>query len=112
MAKKPETKGAMGTQKSGSASVGKVTTITVGAGDQRPSEALMKLPKAEIIRNMAIPENKTRFMVDIDNESKQGKRIIALMENLRDGNAAVAKTVTEILSALSTMAIMKPTSKK
>lgn len=112
MAKKPEAKGVKGTKKDGSSSVGKVTTITVGEADHRSSGELMKLPKAEILRNMAIPENKTRFVLDIDNQSKQGKRIISLMENLRDGNVAATGTVTEVLAALSIMATTKPISKK
>jgi hypothetical protein len=110
MAKKPQKKGAEATKKSGRAVA--VPTIIVVEGDKRPSEELMKLPKAQIIRNMAIAENKTRFMVDVDSQSKQGKRIIALMESLRDGNAAAIKTVTGILEALAGVVAEKPTPKK
>ena len=107
MAKKPEAKRAEGTNKTGRASVVAGPTIMVVDGDKRPSEELMKLPKAQIVREISIPKDRTRFMVDVDNQSKQGKRIISLMESLRDGNAAATKTVTEILGALAEMVVKK-----
>jgi hypothetical protein len=112
MAKKPEAKGAEGTKKSGRASAVAVSTIRVAEADKRPYDALMKLPKAQIIREMSIPENKTRFMVDVNNKTKKGKRIIAVMESLRDGDAAAIKKVTETLEALATMVAKKPTPQK
>ncbi len=112
MAKKPEAKGAEGTKKSGRASAVAVSTITVAEADKRPYDDLMKLPKAQIIRDMSIPENKTRFMVDVNNKTKKGKTIIALMESLRDGDAAAIKKVTEALEAQATMVTKKPTQKK
>jgi hypothetical protein len=112
MAKKPEAKGAEGTKKSGRASSVAVSTITVSEVDKRPHDDLMKLPKAQIIRDMSIPENKTRFMVDVNNKSKKGKTIIALMESLRDGDAAAIKKVSETLEALATIVAEKPTPEK
>jgi hypothetical protein len=112
MAKRPEAKGAEGTKKSGRASAVAVSTITVAEGDKRTYDALMKLPKAQIIRDMSIPENKTRFMVDVNNKTKKGKTIIALMESLRDGDAAAIKKVTEALEAVATMVAKKPTPEK
>jgi hypothetical protein len=112
MARKPEAKSAEVTKKSGRASAVAVSTITVVEGDKRPYDDLMKLPKAQIIREISIPGNKTRFIVDVNNKTKKGKTIIALMESLRDGNAAAIKKVTETLEALATMVAKKPTPKK
>jgi hypothetical protein len=112
MAKRPEVKGAEGTKKSGRASVVAVSTITVAEADRRSYDDLMKLPKAQIIREMSIAENKRRFMVDVNNKSKKGKTIIALMESLRDGDAAAIKKVTESLEALATMVAKKPSTEK
>jgi len=109
MAKRPEANGAEGTKNSGRASAEAAATITVAEGDKTPHDDLMKLPKAQIIRDMSIPENKTRFMVDVNNETKKGKQIIALMESLRDGDAAAIKKVTETLEALATIVTKKPT---
>jgi hypothetical protein len=111
MAKKPVTKGAEGTKKSGRASAA-VPTITVVQGDKRPSEDLMKLPKAQIVREMSIPENRTRFMMDVNNQTKKGQRIIALMESLSDGDVAAIKKVTETLEGLATMGAKKPAPEK
>jgi hypothetical protein len=111
MAKKPDTKGAEGTKKSGRASAA-VPTITVVQGDKRPSEELMKLPKAQIVREMSTPEDRTRFVVDVNNRTKKGQRIIAFMESLGDGDAAAIKKVTETLEGLATMVAKKPTPEK
>jgi hypothetical protein len=112
MAKKPEAKGAEVTKKSGRASAVAVSTIRVAEADKRPYDALMKLPKAQIIREMSIPENKTRFMVDVNNKSKKGKTIIALMESLRDSDRVAIKKVTEALAELATTVAKKPTPQK
>ena len=112
MAKNPEAKVSEGAKESGLASSARVPTITVADGDKRPYDDLMKLPKAQIIRNMSIPENKTRFMVDVSNSTKKGKRIIALMEALRDGDAAAIKKVTEVLEDLAGTVAKKPTPEK
>lgn len=112
MAKKPEAKGAEVTKKRGPASTVAVSTITVAEGDKRPYDALMKLPKAQIVREMSIPEDKIRFMVDVNNKSKKGKTIIALMESLRDGDTNAIKKVTETLEALATAVAKKPTPEK
>jgi hypothetical protein len=112
MAKKPEAKGVGGTKKSGRASAVAVSTITVAEGDKRTYDALMKLPKAQIIRDMSIPENRTRFIVDVNNKTKKGKTIIALMESLRDGDAAAIKKLTETLEDLATMVAKKSTPEK
>jgi hypothetical protein len=112
MAKKPEAKGAEGTKKSGRKSAVAVSTITVAEGDKRTYDELMKLPKAQIIRDMSTPENKTRFTVDVNNKSKKGKTIIALMKSLRDGDAAAIQKVTETLEVLATMVTKKPTLEK
>ena len=112
MAKKPEAKGSEGAKQSGRASAVTVSTITVAEGDKRTYDELMKLPKAQIIRDMSIPENKTRFMVDVHNKSKKGKAIIALMESLCEGDAAAIKKVTETLEAIATMVGNKPTPEK
>jgi hypothetical protein len=111
MAKRPEGKGAEGTKKAVRASA-VVPTITVAEADKRPYDALMKLPKAQIIREISAPENKTRFMVDVNNKSKKGRAIIALMESLRDGDRAAIKKVTEALEALATTVAKKPSSEK
>ncbi len=111
MAKKPEAKGAEGAKKAGRASAA-VPTLTVIEGDKRSYDDLMKLPKAQIIRNMSIPANKTRFIVDVNNKTKKGKTIIALMESLRDGDAAAIKKVTEILEDLASMVAKKPIPEK
>jgi len=110
MAKGSETKEEAGPQKTQGAS--SASTIAVLEGDKTPHDELMKLPKAQIIRSMAVPENKARFMVDVDKQSIQGKRIIALMERLRDGDAVLTETVAEILGALANIAAKAPTSKK
>ena len=112
MAKRPEAKVAEGKKKSGRASAAAVSTITVTEGDKRTYDQLMKLPKAQIIRGMSIPENKTRFMVDVNSKTKKGKTIIALMESLRDGDAAAIKKVSETLEALATIVAKKPTPEK
>jgi hypothetical protein len=112
MAKKPEAKGAEAPKKGGRATAVRVPTITVVEGDKRPSDELMKLPKAYLVRDMAIPEDKTRFMVDVNNQTKKGQRIIALMESLRDGDAAAIKRVTETLEELATLVAKKPTPEK
>jgi hypothetical protein len=110
MAKKPDTKGSEGTKKSGRAA--SVPTITVVQGDKRPSEELMKLPKAQIVREMSVPEDRTRFVVDVNNRTKKGQRIIALMESLSDGDASAIKKVTETLEGLASMVTKKPTPEK
>jgi hypothetical protein len=112
MAKRPEAKVAEGKKKSGRASAAAVSTITVTEGDKRTYDELMKLPKAQIIRGMSIPENKTRFMVDVNNKTKKGKSIIAVMESLRNGDAAAIKKVSETLEALATIVAKKPTPEK
>jgi len=112
MVRKPEAKSSEETKKACSTSTVVVSAITVVEGYKTPHDELMKLPKAQIIREMSVPNNKTRFMVDVDNQTKQGMRILALMESLRDGNAATTKTVTEILAALGNMVDKKPTPKK
>lgn len=112
MAKKPDAEGVQVTTRNTARSALAVPMMTVVEGDKRPSEDLMKLPKAQIVRNIVVPVNKTRFIVDVDNQSKQGKRIIALMESLRDGNLAVTKTVAEILGALAGMVAENPNSQK
>jgi len=112
MSKRIEVKGAEGTKKATRASAVAVSTITVAEGDKRPFDDLMKLPKAQIIREMSIPENKTRFVVDVNNKTKKGKTIIALMESLRDGDAAAIKKVTETLESLATMVAKKPVPEK
>jgi hypothetical protein len=112
MAKKPEAKGADGPKKSVRASAVAVPTLMVLEGDKRSSEELMKLPKAQVVREMSIPEDRTRFMVDVNNQTKKGQRIIALMEGLRDGDAAAIKKVTETLEGLVTLVAKKPTPEK
>ncbi len=112
MTKKPAAKVAEEPKKSARASAVAVSTITVAEGEKRTYDALMKLPKAQIIRDMSIPGNRKRFIVDVNNKTKKGKTIIALMESLRDGDAAAIKKVTETLEALATMVAKKPTPKK
>jgi hypothetical protein len=112
MVKKPVAKGAEKAKKVGRASAAAASTITVLEGEKTPKEELMKLPKAQIVRSMAIPKNRARFVVDVDNRTKQGKSIIALMGSLRSRNAAMTKAVTDILGALGNMVGKKPTSKK
>jgi len=112
MAKRLEAKGAEGTKKAARASVVAASTITVAEGDKRPYDDLMKLPKAQIIREMSIPEDKTRFLVDVNSKTKKGKTIISLMESLRDGDAVAIKKVTEALEALATMVAKKPAPEK
>ncbi len=107
MAKKPEAKGAEGAKKAGRASTTVAPTITVVEADKRPSDELMKLPKAQIIRTMVAPENKTRFVIDVDNRTTKGKGIIALLESLRDGDVAALKAFSEILGALAGMVAKK-----
>ncbi len=109
MAKKPETESAEGTNKAERASARLVPTVTVVEGDKRPSDELMKLPKAQIIRSVAVPENKARFIVDVDNRTARGKGIIALMQSLVDGDAAASRAVTEILGALAEILPKKQT---
>jgi hypothetical protein len=84
-------------------------TISVLDGDKTPREELMKTPKAYVIDKMAIPVDKTRFLLDVDNQTTQGKQIIALMEGLRDGDVAALKAFTEILGALSMIVAKKQT---
>jgi hypothetical protein len=112
MAKKSEAKGAERTKKASNASPTVAQIITVVEGDKTPHDELMKLPKAQIVRSMAVPENKTRFLVDVDNQTTRGKMIVALMETLCDGNAAAINTVTGILEALAGMVVEKPTPEK
>ena len=99
-------------KKSGRKSSVAVSTITVAEGDKRTYDELMKLPKAQIIRGMSTPENKTRFLVDVNNKTKKGKTIIALMESLRYGDAAAIKKVTEALESLAITVAKKPTPQK
>jgi len=103
MAKTTRSKVVQETKKTPAVTAVRLPTMAVTDGDKRSSEQLMKLPKGEIVRHIAIPENISRFVVDLDNRSKQGKSIIALMESLRDGNAAAIKAVTEILGSLAGM---------
>jgi len=112
MVKKPDAKGAEGAKKAGSVSKTVARTIKVVEGDKRPSDELMKLPKAQIIREMSVPEDMKRFMVDVNNKTKKGKTIIALLERLRDGDAAAIKEVTKTLEDLATMMAKKPTAEK
>ncbi|MDQ1239742.1 MAG: hypothetical protein QG577_1928 [Thermodesulfobacteriota bacterium] len=111
MVKKSETGVAAGTKKA-APGAGGASTIKVIDGDRTPHDQLMKLPKAQIIRQMSIPDHTTRFIVDVDNQTKPGKRIIALMESLRDGNATTTKIVTEILGALANVVDKKPNPEK
>ncbi len=112
MVKRPEAKGAERAKKASRASAAVVSTITVIEADNTPSNEMMKLPKAQIIRQMSIPDNKTRFFVDVDNRTKQGKQIIALMDSLREGNTTALKTVTDILGALAGMVAEKAIPRK
>jgi hypothetical protein len=99
--KKPESSSALAAQ-----------TISVLDGDKTSREELMKIPKAYVVEKMAIPENKVRFWLDVDDRTKQGKQIIALMACLRDGNAIAIKAVAEILAALANIVAEKPASRK
>jgi dihydroorotate dehydrogenase len=113
MMKKPEAKATKGATKAAHAAKTAIQTVTVAEADKTPHDELMKLPKAQIVREkMSIPENKTRFMVDVNNKTKKGKTIIALMESLRDGDAAAIEKVTEALEALATVVAKKPTTEK
>lgn len=112
MAIRPEIKGAEASKKAGRVSAPAVSTITVVEGDTRPYEDLMKPPKAQIVRQMVIPANKRRFIIDVDNQTRKGKRIIALMESLRDGDKAAIEKVTQILGTLASMGTKKPTPEK
>lgn len=111
MVKKPGSERVEEAKKAGGASTTVAEIITVVEGDKTPHDELMKLPKAQVLRNMAAPENKTRFMVDVDSRTKQGKNIIALMESLCNGDTALIKTVAEILGALAGLVATKRTSR-
>jgi hypothetical protein len=112
MAKKPGKMGAEGTKKADRASAPAVQTVSVVEGDTRSYDELMKPPKAQLVRQMAIPANKRRFIIDVDNRTRKGKRIIALMESLRDGDKAAIKKVTEILETLAGTGAKKSTPEK
>lgn len=111
MVKKLETGVVAKMKKAGSLASG-ASTIKVVDADRTPHDQLMKLPKAQILRQMSIPDNVTRFVVDVDNQTKVGKKIIALMESLRDGNKTTTKVVIEILGALATAIEKKPNPEK
>ncbi len=103
MPKKPEVMGGQATKKPSGASARAVQTITVVEGDTRSYEELMKPPKAQIAKQMVIPANKRRFIIDVDNRTRKGKQITAVMEMLRDGNKSAIKKFTEILPTLATV---------
>jgi hypothetical protein len=104
MAKKAEGKGSEKIKgKPAPASPSRPKTITVIRGERTSHDELMKLPKAQIVRNMAIPENRVRYLIDVDDRTKQGTRIIALMDKLCDNDANALTTVSEILGALANM---------
>jgi len=107
MVKKSETGVVAVRNKTGRDAAG-ASTIKVIDADKTPHDQLMKLPKAQIIRQMSLPDNATRFIVDVDNQTKVGKKIIALMESLRDGNKTTTKMVVEILGALANAVEKKP----
>ncbi len=72
----------------------------------------MKLPKHKLSGKCLFPKIRTRFMVDVNNQTKKGQRIIALMESLNDVYAAAIKKVTETLEGLASMVTKKPTPEK
>jgi ABC-type phosphate transport system auxiliary subunit len=62
----------------------------------------MKVPKAQLIKDkLTVPENRTRFILDIDNQTQRGKDIIALMNRLQAEDPKANKAVDEILAALA-----------
>jgi hypothetical protein len=61
---------------------------------------------------MTAPENKTRFMVDVDNATPHGKGIIGLMEFLCHADPATNEALAEILSGLAKLMAKGTTSEK
>ncbi len=101
MPKKPEVMGGQATKKPGGASARAVQMITVVEGDTRSYEELMKPPKAQIAKQIVIPPNKRRFIIDVDNQKKTGKQIIAVMEMLCDGDESAIKKFTQTVATLA-----------
>ena len=112
MAKRAEGKSSEKIKKPAPAPASRPTTITVVEADRTPHDDLMKLPKAQIVRTLAIPEHRSRYLIDVDNQTKQGKRIIALMDSLCENDRNTVATVAEILGALARMVTKTSTSKK
>jgi hypothetical protein len=113
MAKKPAAKAsAKMPEKGASGSSAPRPTVTVADGDIRSYDDLMKLPKAQIVRTMSAPENKARYIVDVDKQTSLGKKIIALMDSLRSEDMVAIRAVSEILGALGNMVAKKTASKK
>lgn len=113
MAKKPENKPKeAAAKKLVPAPSARRPVITVVEGDKTPHDELMKLPKAQILRNMSAPPNTARFVLDVDNQGTLGKKIIALMDSLGTGDPGAIKTVSEILGALANIVSKKAGPKK
>ncbi len=112
MAKKPAAKDAEGTKVGGRVSRPAASTITVIEADTRSYDELMKPPKAQLVREMVVPANKRRFIIDVDDQTRKGKRIIALLESLRDGDKAAIKEVAEVLESLAGAGAKRPSAEK
>lgn len=113
MAKKPLNKPKeVAEKKPAPAPAARRPVITVAQADKTPHDELMKLPKAQILRNMSAPPNTARFILDVDNQATLGKKIIALMDSLGSGDPGTVKTVGEILGALANIVPKKAAPKK
>jgi hypothetical protein len=70
---------------------------------------LMKLPKAQLIKEMlTIPENRTRFILDVDEQTQQGKDLVAVMNRLQSGDPNATRAVSEILASLACLVTGAP----
>ena len=112
MPKKAEVKSSEKIKKPAPAPPSRPAAITVVEADRTPHDDLMKLPKAQIVRTLAIPEHRSRYLIDVDNQTKQGKSIIVLMNSLCENDRNNVATVAEILGALARIVTKTPISKK
>jgi hypothetical protein len=77
-------------------------TLVVTQSQKISYDELMKRPKAQLIKELlTVPDNRARFVLDVVDQTRQGKDIITLMNRLEAADPNTLKAVSEILGSLA-----------
>ena len=84
-------------------------TLVVTQSQRISYDELMKRPKAQLIKDMlTVPDNSTRFVLDVVDQTQQGKDIITLMNRLDAADPNTLTAVSEILGSLARLIAERP----
>ncbi len=77
-------------------------TLVITQSQRISYDELMKRPKAQLIKELlTVPDNQTRFVLDVVDQTQQGKDIIAVMNRLHAADPNALKAVSGILGSLA-----------